>query len=780
MSSKVDRCVNLLSNNLGTEVKWSGSFVRPMEYYENPDKDPDNRIGKHLTKKTYEIISYFGDIHGWIPANPSKEETVEALNNLYVEEKVDKYQSLITGKKRKGVYVNEFDKENNRFIIDNIIDSNDFIFFAGLKGVGKTTFLNWWLNNYSEKLADRGIIWFRVDASKLYRLWDEYSSEKCDLFRYYKVHLIYVVLKYAMKSENYKQNETFEKIVTKINKSIEALSYVEAIQKIIIESPASEKETEIFFNKIFSKSMTSESINPGGNTLLKKCEKLYDEVETYFVDNNLTMLFIIDGVDNISWTKSKKNYNKLLEEIIRFFSGIIEVPIDCKMKRLVTLRHETIADIDRCRPHDSHSSKSNQPFICEIRPPRIKSILLKKANVAKNPSSRKFKKKKDDLIEKIAEDSDYSRSKKAVTNVLSDYTTYSINYIDSIQSTIKKRYQYVTRYMIKNSIKRQLQLSPDNWNNPDEMLSILFNSNVRACVDNFIENYKTITLARKQSVLGADESRRLPIYLLTNGRLFLNTPHQTSRLKGNAYPNLFWWDENLTLDSPFAWHGLCTIRLLQFSSRNRVIASTLKEVVGELFDYNESVIQSSFDRCVQYGLFIITRSKNEEEHSDYINDKSHVVTISDKGKFMLDYIFMYPDWLYISAIDTPLDKNCVENSKQIAIHRDIELNFLETYNAAFVITIPTFTRHILTQHDKDLKNIKNNVSKYLSKRKNTIQCFLDENDAINTFKIPCHIFFILKQAIHFFLYKLKKREPRAFTDLHNIILGEYQKNEYQQ
>jgi GTPase SAR1 family protein len=782
MKINIKKDIALLTKHFHTKISWSGSFIRPMTFFGNIDEDSDNKIESHMSYEENRLISYFSNIHGWIPANPSKKDTIEALNNLYVKDTVGNYFSLITGEEKASVFANDLNPKNEHLLINDIIDTHDFIILAGLKGVGKTTFVNWWLNNNTKDLEKKKIFWFRVDASKLYKLWNDYEPIMCDLFRYYKVHLIYVVSKYSMESEDYDINPHFANMIKKIGEIEKDKNIIHVFQEIILRLQDNPKQTEQFFYKIFSESMQQKLTGGARKSLLDYCDTLYDRIETYFLNKDLTMLFIVDGVDNISWKSGKKKYDILISDLAKYVSGSIEIPVKCKIKRLVVIRNETIADLFKVRPHDSHHRDNIIPFVCEICPPKIEKVLEKKAQVADKPKSNILKQEKESLLSDIIYAKKGNGKGEAINYLssgLDQYKDYSKSYFAGLAKAIKYKYAFVDRLVTNNNWSYKPHLTNVNWENKDEILAILFNCNIRACVDNSIENYRTIQLAKKRSILGADSFMRLPIYLLTNGRFFLDTPHQAIRIKGNSYPNIFWWDEEETLDTPYQWYGLCTLRLLQFASKNKVISSDLKEVIQTLFYYKPSIVESAFVRGIQYGLLNIVPKKSNSTSCMKDNNDSFIVTISQKGQFVLDYIFMYPEWLYICALDTPLDKKCVRNSKQLAIYRDLNLNFLTTYNVAFIKTLPTFIRHILTQHKIDMKKLKTNVSTYLADNPNNkIQCFLDVNDALSTFNIPPFFTRLLGTALGGFYSKLIKRDYNAAKDLSNDILGEYQKKEY--
>ena len=95
----------------------------------------------------------------------------------------------------------------NRLTVDNIVN---IIYIKGSKGTGKTSFINYFVNNYTRKLEKQDkTLWFRVDVTKIYDEWKSISKDskehKISLLDYLSLQIPFVTRKYRDTSCAFKE-----------------------------------------------------------------------------------------------------------------------------------------------------------------------------------------------------------------------------------------------------------------------------------------------------------------------------------------------------------------------------------------------------------------------------------------------------------------------------------------------------------------------------------------------------------------------------------------------
>lgn len=768
--SDINTFVTKLDLIFNKEVFFSGGFIRAITALDKDITDYDRHKVETYLSDTDEIISdYSNFIHQWFPANPNKKIIIDRCNELYIDKITsrDRYNSF----PRRKIANNIIEKNDNAalqvFNIERILRKNKYVVVEGRKGVGKTTFFNYWLNNrsqYLEKVEKK--IWFRVDASKLYGIWTNFTENddftNIDLDVFHKAHAIYVTAKYADpdgKSSAFFQ--TWNYILDIALEDEDLFSFIEDIEEAVKNSfnAPDGRDTERFFDWVLK------------NGHLQSICRVYDYCNQYWLDQGYKIVFIVDGVDNISWTRETTTYyDHFCKELGRLFlSDYRKEFCDFFENIILVVRPETFRDIETKSLADHLNVDTVRKYYrCLVAPTCTYSILEHKANVFESPMSEaisSFKEKsltlieEDDLIDKT--DTNFSFKIES-----SNFKDFSRNYIDNLMDAIRSRYLLLDKYYSGKDYITSFEI--DDFEDVSQIIEIIFNDNIRACVDNFLKNYATIKLAESNKIPGATDKSRYPQYLLLNGRIFLDSPNIQTRVRGEAYPNLFWWNPSWVKNNTSHWYGLCVIRILQLLNNNSEIKlSLLHSVMITIFSCDKKLIERQIDRLIQYGLI-------QYSNSITLKNNDYLVSSTKKGKFILEYTFMFTDWLYFCALDTPIVQDFAQekDSRYIKIHRDLKYDLINTFNEAYITTVITFCRHIYSQQKLDMKKISNTWKDFENEN---IQSglFRSENHAKFIFSFPDHFEYFVKRDIKYLFFGLLKRDKNQANMLMNDLIGLY-------
>lgn len=766
---KIIECCNKLTQIFEKPIDFSGKYVRPVTVFGNDETEYDkHKVRTHLSEHDEILTSYFSYVHKWFPANPHKENIIERGNELYIDKITlsEKYNNFPKKQIINAVLKDDSNPSLRIYNIERIIQNNKYIFVKGNKGVGKTTFFNYWLNNRTRYLENHEKkIWFRVDASKLYGIWLNFTSKNdysvIDLESFHKAHTIYVVAKYGQKGKNsnaLRQGWNFIQDIATEDEDM--FSLVEEIEEVVNKSNFAPdgKDTERFFEWAIK------------NDHLKKINRIYEFCHNSWLKIGYKIIFIVDGVDNISWARdSIEQYNHLCHEIGRLFiSDYRKEYCDHFANIIIVVRPETYKDIESKSLADHMNTDNVKPYFKGlIAPTCTYNILTHKAKITKAPVSKDINEFKSKSLYLLGEEKKYSNSNIHFDKEIEEFNNFSTGYIEGLMEAIKSRYKLLDKFYSGKYYSSNYEA--DSFEDISQIIEIIFNDNIRACVDNFIENYSTIKLAKEKQIPGATSIYRYPEYLLLNGRLFLDSPEIKTRVRGESYPNLFWWDASWVKDFPNSWYGLGALRILQFLNKiNEFRLSILKDLLSSIFKYPDMFISKQVDRLIKYGL--IEYSRNRVVIEDY-----HI-RITKKGKFILEYTFMYTDWLYFCALDTPLENSlCHEkDTRFIKIHRDLNYNFINTFNVAYITTIITFCRHLWTQQKIDKELISDNWYEFDAKNYK-VGVFNNTAHAISFFSFPEHFSYFIKRDVKSLFIALLRRNKNEANILINDLIGVYPK-----
>ena len=661
-------------------------------------------ISNHQNGHYSYIDNYYQKVLGWIPANPSKKQLIDAINSVY-------YFS-----KKQGAVANNIvnTKEGHIHFFLEIVNpkGRNTIFLQGAKGSGKTFYLNYLLNTKNRDLYSKHVIWFRAELSKLYKhnstcdttVTSSNQSElkKYTLEEYFRIQMAFVSFKY--RDQNPIIQEIWEDKDGQISRMIIDLYNVEEEYKIIFDTPDKLLDE---YAKFVNKIKVLENYADAENKFTKKefrnlvwyhklstmsyiISKL---ILTYFRKNSFTPLFIIDGLDNIDYYNDRAEYELLTNQVKNFcLDG--EKPNQFGGKVIVSVRDETISHLE-VSARDFFESQTYPIFHVELETPE--ELLHKKISVAINPVCDHFVEKKKSVEEKI--ENSKKEYKKLFTEhdegieALSpeEFIEKDCNSILNFQSEFQSTFlSAISEKCRKAQIDEPITMS---W-----IFKMFYNRNLRAFIHNFLHIHQYIRLFNEKKPLNNKNTSRPYLLIegqLLNGALYLDSSERRFEF-GKCIPNIFhFYDGNLCN----AWHGLLTYRILQLLiSITDASIIKLKNTMVDDFGYSEDVFIKNFYYAIGQGL--ITSNYDPK-------NKAEAYYITEKGQFMTQYLLLDVNILYYLAIDTPLSEHSINRSNFVKVHINGDNGYWENYTESCVLTSITFIRHILSKHTKEMQALKN-------------------------------------------------------------------------
>ena len=117
-------------------------------------------------------------ISGWLPSartNKNLKARFEAL-----------YRTLEKRPDARAHYIINCEDD-----VRDLLKNNRLCVICGNRGIGKTAALNYWLSLYGEtKLSKEGsVAWFKIDASRIYEIWNEQNNESKHFCEYVQLYL---------------------------------------------------------------------------------------------------------------------------------------------------------------------------------------------------------------------------------------------------------------------------------------------------------------------------------------------------------------------------------------------------------------------------------------------------------------------------------------------------------------------------------------------------------------------------------------------------------------
>lgn len=657
----------------------------------------DQYVSSKINRLAYYKNLFYLDVFRWLPGNPSKPELGTAIKEVYhfLDSNNGTYNMVNTANGHK------------QFLRDLVSDSVRVLLLIGKKGSGKTFYLNYLINTQTDELYKNKTIWYRVDVSKLYhenlRLQKEAVKAKKDNYMqfglkdYLSIHIPYVTFKYRESHQIWNniwddENQEFGKhLINRYNIQNVPVSKPDEILadwKIFIDRWRKEEaETSVEHSRNFYK-IDKDKIR----YLLKDSERLiqgrllYESILSYLVENNFNIIFIIDGLDNIDFHRSKPLYDHISQEVADFcLKG--EKPLEFGSKIILSVRDETKQDL-LSKEHLSYGEGAISEY--RVAPVLPTKLIRHKLTVASDPKSKYYQRKKLE-VEKTLK---YMDPKELGLDDIEKELSLNILRHGNEADEFIKVYTDALKRHIKSIDKTIQPDKAEEW-----IMETYFNDNVRDLLFNFVNAFNYTILykhskkrTRFSSYTAADEGSFL------NGQLWLCSDElkeaNTKRTFGHFVQNIFWFD-NDKADSH--WHGFCLYRILQYLNKeHRQNRMNIYRFMKNKFSYNIDIIDERFESAIAYGLISCVY------HSD---EKKLEYRLTGKGEFFLEYPFSNVDHFYYMALDTPIPEDYHTMSKYVRFHVNDGDSLWQNYTEACIITSITFARLLNAQHKLEMGKI---------------------------------------------------------------------------
>lgn len=707
-------------------------FCRPLANTESHSKISIYSVNKLIDQKNEAIYRLCEWVSRWIPANPSKQSIVSKHRDAYVTLRDDDEE--ISGDSALN-YVNVFHKDNV-FKIDTIMRENRAISLVGARGSGKTAFMNYWLSASNSQLENDKIIWFRVDITKVYDIYNLTHQKNVHeiLIRYNRVHTAFVVLLYGgyvripnikQLGESFRDNDLFKKIFYNLSFG-EIRSEIDLIQRSISTFVngiiAVDGKNRIDISREYVKHVLTKE-NP---RLIEAYDAVFSQIASLIRKNEFIYLSIIDGLDNISWTRSDRFYIESCRVIKKFFGSLCE-RLDGSVKFIIAVRPETMLEIDRYIATDSgqNDTPDRYPLLFEkvfIKVPPPEAILKRKLTAAKE--SQAFKEERLDIARGIGQE-DLSNT---ITVLINENTSHFGTTIGSIKEQIiainEMPHGAVRGIMRKFVGKEESEYS-------QTYLKLLFDNDVRAMIDNYYRVLRVMTVCRNKKIPLYNRPDRMIQYIFLNGYAFMDTEtlrtetgkRNSTTQRGSVFPNIFWYDINMHNGNSNNWFGLCGLRVLQMLNYKRTTFGDVVVILGDIFGYPQDLVMECVEAFVAFGLVEVDihshihplNQSDERTFFSVVNDCDPAIireswaplVITEKAMLYLKYIWSRPDIMYYYALDAPLGVEFVANdTRYIKLSRSFEeLQSIEDFYVAAIPTVAVFYRHITHFHKLEMNRI---------------------------------------------------------------------------
>ncbi|MCG6207669.1 hypothetical protein LPW26_23735 [Rhodopseudomonas sp. HC1] len=671
------------------------ALLRRKENYKAPlleELVESRKALSHLMQSTFRSL----------PANPNKTSDILKFNATYST------SAPRTSNEHRGF-------EAISDLITDCVNKHDYIALIGSRGIGKTALLNKWLNdNTKTKLeVDLNLAWFRIDATKVYQLREgqRFDSAKSNLGNYFKVHSAYVFAKYSGLLQNAAaDSQQFDRVRTSLAKTLEGDKRVKFDAAISILQGHQERVVSIntgFWSERFIDSAFEDS----NSEVFGAALDVWDALKPILSKEKIGVLCIVDGIDNVSWSKDNKLYIEMCSDAKEFIDAIHTITGNKKAKILLVARPETIPELEvLIRPHGSSAPIGPEVRFAsiELSSPNARVVLEKK--IAATIESAEFGPERERFEEKVIELQKIDPEIESPQALLNSVRQIGQGYLPRIVDDINRIYRYISN-------------AGGTGTRPfaeERTIAILFDNDLRALLECFVMMNKAQSIASRQKVTGAEEPSRYLEYLLLSGRNYLeSTPHSRRRRyyripDGEVFPNIFWYDPVNAREHSLRWHGLAGYRMLQLAEKMDTVAGAdLIFILQEMFGYCSPVLMEQLEAFVAYGLLNVEFNERREpiHCTDADTSFQHydaLVSLSEKGRMIRTLSFAYIDWLFFLALDTPMHFSEVDDSKRTRFYVhpfSLDGNRVHFFDA-YCPTLTTFSRHIMYYSAQELQSIK--------------------------------------------------------------------------
>jgi hypothetical protein len=641
------------------------------------------------------------------PANPNKQSLIDQFNATYAIDAPN------TSNGHNGF--SEIAK-----LLTNTIRSETHTALVGARGSGKTAFVNKYLNDHTKGVfeSELGYAWFRIDAEKVYDIQEQHDfiRDKATLANYFAVHSVYVFFRYSgILLDTAGESDQFNHVRSRIDATLSQTDLkvwkrsAAVLRKHYekIPRPESDFVSETFVASAFRKNNAS---------LFDWSMKAWAILSRTLNREGVGILCIIDGIDNISWSKDSVLYTRMCADAKEFIGNLKVVTGNVKAKILLVSRPETIPELEvSIRRHGySHPVRSEAQFACvELVNAEARTVLRRKvqATISSPEFAQErgtFQRRLDELRVKDVEIETPQALLSEMQKIGNGYLSYVVEDINRVQRYILNAGGKPVRYPLTD----------------ERAIGDVFDNDLRSLLDCFVLLNRARSIASRQEVVGAQEPSRFLEYLLLAGKNYLESapvPGQRRYQKiprGEIFPNIFWYDTKDALQQPAVWHGLAGYRMLQCADKLApVTGGDLIYMLREMFGYSQDVLIEHLEAFVAYGLLNVEFHDHRVPAYCPATEKEHrygaLLSISDKGLLIKALSLAYVDWVYFLALDTPMHFEEVEDSKRVKfyVHPFVVKDRYAHFFEAYCPTVATFARHVVQYCREEHATLRNNFEK---------------------------------------------------------------------
>jgi hypothetical protein len=693
-----ERIRKIIVTALNMKLNVHGDFMEPAKIPTAKNiLGKEREIKNHLFKHSSLAHDYYEFVLGWIEGNPSKLNLTKAIEDAYI-------------------FCQEVGGADPSNLVNTAVGHNEFyalitecnpstIFLVAPRGAGKTFYLNYLINTKSSDLLDDKVIWFRADATKIYKknreLYEVIANlpDKEELYisllDYLYIQVIYVSFKYRKTNHilnefwNPANNDALKSLIKfcsiygKFSQPVEQSLIIDNFKEFIKKLALLEDKARVHVADDTKKTPISSGLKKQNVEEVLKLESNFISSKIYFYAildflaiKEYKVCFFIDGLDNIDFHRYIHFYNKLVSDVSSLCLSQDKLNLLNSMF-VLSLRDETFEHLKSFNP----IFFGKKPIVFRIKEMVPSDILKGKVNMAVDPGSEYHSTNKEQTAFRIQDFLNKFPDKKYKLTTIADFDKvfqkFATHFINNILTALRLK------------TPEQSQILKRAFENETTFFQYMYNWNLRDFIHNFLNIFIYYVLFHdKQQHIKEHRDYVLAEGQLLNGFLYLDTIEaEMSNELGNCIPNMFWFDKNF---SHGTWHGLCQYRILQLlkwkisKEKEWIISYMLNN-----FNYSNEIISHRFFSAITNGLIYCEYNPNI---------RSRKYSLTEKGKLFLEFPFYDIDRFYYFALDTPFISDVLDNTNLTSFHINNGDGYWIQFIESSIITSITLIRHVLSQH----------------------------------------------------------------------------------
>lgn len=737
-------------------------------------------INKEKSNPLLGAYNYLKHVCGWFPANPNNHENINQLESVFFKMKQDthiKYSSFPTANLQTNL-------ENNLFEFDNVVDEHDDIAVIGVRGVGKTAFLNYWLNVNTKRREKDNFIWFRIDATKVYKIYFKNIKHNSGivmhniLFQYLVFHTAYVVQMYSGRFLNSPPQDKSDIFVRFMNTYSQDDDFVAALSALndrftVISSQFAVKEEDLYeefdtkakgkrfatdISIKFIESLFSDRLN----IFYRHAILIYNKLIEYVNENNITTAILVDGIDNMSWAPTDPVYIEMCTSVSFVFQQVSQSFL--KSKRIVIARPEALAETGFQLPSESLGSQNTNTipgeeivfYPCVVRSPNPRKILETKFNAALE--SEIFKNRLNYLSSRIDKSSTGATAPaSAIREEVKKIQALVFQILSVLVKYVEERFKDASIFHHQMYFESLQDIG--EFDKSSMVVDVLFDNDLRGFIQNLLlAAYSIRILDLRGTNTEADSIKIQSVFL--SGRSYFNTSSQLVEGSRHNYsyvydviPNIFWFSEDDVRECRDIWHGTLGTSLLVFAScSGKFSYGEAIDFLAKYSRYSEACAREVLAAFVAFGL--IDTSLKPDSNGKY--DLKGRFAITNKGLLLMSAFICNIEMCYFYLFDTPFASEYVKRVN-FRLYRTFDFSTLEEqfFDASFN-SVSIFVKHFLNslQIQCDLIEIVSEKSLYF------------KNDIIKKFHEIAHL---TKNSYAQYLDASRKSSQKFENSIRNLV-----------